>query len=251
MNEDYGAVSGDRHPELHPDLAPLAFLLGRWEGAGVGGYPTIESFQFGQEISFSHNGKPFLSYTSRTWRLDAEGHIGQPLATEAGFWRPQPEGKVELLLAHPTGITEIYLGEVSGHRIDLATDVVARTSSAKEVTAGRRLYGLIGDDLGWAYDLAAVGQPLQSHISAQLKRVTSAGRCYPCRAGQDRAASAHGQQARAAPRHGQETPHPAHGPEELPGGPRPRAGEVRPVHRPETPGRPPAQGRGSPRSARA
>ena len=132
MDEDYGAVSGDRHPELHPDLAPLAFLLGRWEGAGVGGYPTIESFQFGQEISFSHNGKPFLSYTSRTWRLDAEGHIGRPLAT----------------------------------------DVVARTSSAKEVTAGRRLYGRIGDDLGWAYDMAAVGQPLQSHISAQLKRVS-------------------------------------------------------------------------------
>ena len=44
-------------------------------------------------------------------------------------------------------------------------------SSAKEVTAGRRLYGLIGEDLGWAYDMAAVGQPLQSHISAQLKRV--------------------------------------------------------------------------------
>ncbi len=164
-------AAGDGGAPLHPDLAPLAFLLGRWEGAGVGGYPTIDSFQFGQEMVFSHNGKPFLSYTSRTWLLDAEGHLGRPLATESGFWRPQPDNKVELLLAHPTGITEIYLGEITGNRVDLITDVVARTETAKEYSAGRRLYGLIGEDLGWAYDMAAVGQPLQSHISAQLKRV--------------------------------------------------------------------------------
>jgi THAP4-like, heme-binding beta-barrel domain len=157
----------------HPDLAPLWFLLGRWEGAGVGGYPTIESFQFGQEISFSHNGKPYLIYVSRSWLLDAEGVPGRPLAMETGFWRPQPEDKVEVLLAHPTGITEIYLGEVTGTKIDLATDVVARTSSAKEVRAGRRLYGLVGGELAWAYDMAAVGQPLQPHLSAQLKRVSS------------------------------------------------------------------------------
>ena len=53
----------------------------------------------------------------------------------------------------------------------MATDAVVRTSSAKEVTAGRRLYGLIGQDLGYAYDMAAMGQPLQAHVSAQLKRV--------------------------------------------------------------------------------
>src|SRR5437762_1766758 len=126
----------DGGPEPHPDLAPLLFLLGRWEGAGVGGYPTIESFRFGQEVTFSHNGKPFLIYVSRTWLLDDEGVPGRPLGMETGFWRPQPEGKLEVLLAHPTGITEIYLGEVTGAKIEMATDVVARTASAKEVTAG-------------------------------------------------------------------------------------------------------------------
>ena len=110
----------DGGPEPHPDLAPLRFLLGRWEGAGVGGYPTIESFHFGQEINFSHNGKPFLIYTSRSWLLDDEGVPGRPLGMETGFWRPQPEGKVEVLLAHPTGITEIYLGEVTGTKIEMA-----------------------------------------------------------------------------------------------------------------------------------
>jgi nitrobindin-like protein len=157
--------------EPHPDLAPLRFLLGRWEGAGVGGYPTIESFQFGQELSFSHNGKPYLIYVSRSWLLDAEGRPVRPLAREAGFWRPQPENGVEVVLAHPTGITEIYLGEVSGTKIELATDLVARTSSAKEVSAGRRLYGMAGADLAYAFDMAAVGQPLQPHLSAQLKWV--------------------------------------------------------------------------------
>lgn len=157
-------------PEPHPDLAPLLFLLGRWQGAGVGGYPTIESFQFGQELTFSHNGKPFLSYLSRSWLLDAQGNPGRPLATETGFWRPQPEGRVEVLLAHPTGITEIYLGQVTGTKIEMSTDVVARTGSAKEYTAGHRLYGLVGPDLAYACDMAAVGQPLQPHLSAQLKR---------------------------------------------------------------------------------
>ena len=157
--------------DLDPALEPVRFLLGRWEGAGVVGYPTIESANFGQEISFSHNGKPFLIYTSRTWLLAEDGTIGRPLAMESGFWRPQRGGGLEVVLAHPTGITEIYLGQISGTKIEMATDAVVRTATAKEVTAGTRLYGLIGADLGWAYDMAAVGQPLQSHVSAQLKRV--------------------------------------------------------------------------------
>jgi hypothetical protein len=157
--------------EPHPALAPLRFLIGRWEGAGVVGYPTIESANFGQEITFSHNGKPFLIYSSRTWLLEADGTTGRPLAMETGFWRPQEDGGLEVVLAHPTGITEIYLGQITGTKIEIATDAVARTATAKEYTAGSRLYGLIGTDLGWAYDMAAVGQPLQSHVSAQLKRV--------------------------------------------------------------------------------
>jgi THAP4-like, heme-binding beta-barrel domain len=155
---------------LHSSLAPLRFLIGRWEGAGVVGYPTIESAQFGQEILFSHNGKPYLIYSSRSWLLDDDGRIGRPLAVETGFWRAQDDGMLEVVLAHASGITEIYLGQVSGTKIEMATDAVVRTATAKEVTAGKRLYGLIGADLGYAYDMAAVGQPLQAHLSAQLKR---------------------------------------------------------------------------------
>ncbi len=152
--------------DLHPDLAPLAFLLGTWSGEGVGGYPTIESFAFGQQLTFSHYGKPVVEYTSRSWSVPA----GRPLARESGWWRPRPGGHLEVLLAHPTGAVEVWLGTVTGTRAELATDVVARTPSAKEVTAGRRLYGLVADELMWAYDMAAMGQPLQPHLSARLQR---------------------------------------------------------------------------------
>jgi hypothetical protein len=159
--------------DLHPACLPVAFLLGAWEGAGVGDYPTIEAFRFGQRIEFSHNGKPFLEYHSRTWLLDEDGNQVRPLAVETGFWRPQPGNQIEVLLAHPTGIVEIWLGEIDGAKIEMRTDTVARTASAKEYNAGHRLYGLVQGELMYAYDMAAVGQPLQPHLSARLKRVPS------------------------------------------------------------------------------
>lgn len=164
----------DDLPPLHPALAPLAFLVGTWRGAGVGGYPTIaEDFRFGQEVVVGHVGRPQLSWTSRTWSLDDNGTVGRPLAAEAGWWRMSADDptRVELVLAHPTGVVEVYVGTVTGTKVELATDVVARTETAKEVTAERRLYGLVeGGDLAYAVDLAAVGLPLTPHLSARLKR---------------------------------------------------------------------------------
>src|SRR5919199_70882 len=160
MHDD--AVDGPPAPALHPALRPVAFLLGTWRGEGVGGYPTIESFRYGQEIVFGHAGKPMLSYRSRTWALDDD----RPLAMEAGFWRPQPDGGIEVVLAHASGIVEVSLGRVDGGKIELASDVLARTASAKEVAALHRLYGIVAGKLMYAIDMAAVGQGLQPHLSA-------------------------------------------------------------------------------------
>jgi len=164
--------------DLDPALLPLAFLVGEWAGVGLGHYPTIEDFRFGQEVKFSYiPGKTFLEYVSRSWLIDEDGAKVRPLATESGYWRPGPvpaTGKaaveLELVLAHPTGVTEIWLGELDNGKIELRTDAVARTASAKEYSAGHRLYGLVHGDLYWTFDMAAMGQPMTNHLAAQLKR---------------------------------------------------------------------------------
>jgi hypothetical protein len=159
-------------PDLHPAVLPLIYLLGTWRGEGVVGYPTIgEDRAFAQEITFGHSGKAFLAYASRTW----DPATGEPMAAETGYFRPQPDDSLEVLLVHPTGIAELYLGRISGAQLEMATDAVLRSATAKEVTASRRLYGLVEGALMYAVDMAMMGQPLQPHFSAKLERVPGSG----------------------------------------------------------------------------
>ncbi len=183
---------------LAPEMYPLAWLVGRWAGEGVVVYPTIPEARVRQEVVVDHDGGPYLSWTSTLWLAGptaesaaeaADVPAGEPgrddaagivWATETGFWRlppDTPEGLtpqqrvVELLLADPAGHLSLYAGTVAGARIDLASDLIARTPDAAEVRAATRMYGLVQGELMWAWDIAAFGEPLQSYASAQLRRV--------------------------------------------------------------------------------
>ncbi len=161
-------------PGLHDACLPLLPLVGVWRGGGEVVYPTIEGpFTFGQQIVFAHDGRPFLSYESRAWLLDDDGKLMRPAARETGWWRPQSDGTIEALIAHASGITEIFYGQSrTVTSWELATDIVTRTASAKEVNAGHRLYGIINNgDLAYVEERAMAGQPLQPHISSYLTRV--------------------------------------------------------------------------------
>jgi hypothetical protein len=152
---------------VHPDLEPIAFLLGTWQGEGKGIYPTIPSFSYGEEVRFTELGKPVLAYGQRTWALDD----GRPLHAETGYWRPRPDGRLEVILAHPTGVAEIAEGTIGGGRIELVATTIGRTPSAKEVSGLARTFELAGPDvLRYVVSMAAVGQPLQTHLSAELHR---------------------------------------------------------------------------------
>ncbi|MFE7173769.1 FABP family protein [Streptomyces sp. NPDC057616] len=163
----------DTAPAPHDLLTPVLGLLGTWQGRGQGEYPTLDAdFTYGQEVTFSHDGRPFLHYEARAWLLGADGAPLRPAARESGWWRLQPEGRVEALITQPTGIAEIMVGQAAEDSIDLSTHEVALAPTAKQVDATRRRYTLTdGDTLTFVFDLAAVGQELQHHLAASLRRV--------------------------------------------------------------------------------
>jgi hypothetical protein len=79
-----------------------------------------------------------------------------------------------LVLAHPSGITEIEVGtySVSGEviELELATTTIGLTPTAKEVAALGRSFRIVGDELSYSLRMGAVGQPLQHHLAAVLHR---------------------------------------------------------------------------------
>ncbi|MFC4334966.1 FABP family protein [Salininema proteolyticum] len=163
-------------PELHDDLLPLLPLVGLWRGRGQGGYPDVEDFMYAQEIEFFHDGRPFLQYRARSWLLDAEGKAVRPANKETGFWRvsygENGNPEVEAMIAQPTGILELFYGQAKGTtQWEVATDAVVRSPHSKEVTAEKRLYGVVEGALMYAVEMAAQGHPLTPHLSARLNRV--------------------------------------------------------------------------------
>jgi hypothetical protein len=193
--------------DLPLELTPFTFLIGKWSGTGVISYKQhldqvpIEH-EFSQTLEFSHNSDNFLTYRSEA-RLFGEEDPNLP--TELGYWRLSKKAEasdsgpgllpgqgsseikarddleklrneaggfdIEVSILHPSGISELYVGQIKGARVDIATDAVLRSQSSKDYTAARRMYGQVDGALLWAWDMAALGMPMASHASARLERV--------------------------------------------------------------------------------
>jgi hypothetical protein len=157
---------------LHDRLLVLLPLVGVWVGEGVGAVASSgEEFRFAQQLSFAHDGRPFLAYESRSWLIDRDGAVIRPAMREAGFWRPGAgENDLEVQLVNAAGLAEVMTGVAGDLRWELASDVVAPTPTARAVAGERRLYALRSDSLAYATELALPGSDFAPHLNASLHR---------------------------------------------------------------------------------
>ena len=157
--------------DLNPALMGLAWLRGRWEGTGYRQWPGEEKTSYAIQIDFADNGGDYLHYLSQTFEVDGDGAPIRALSMETGFWRPNADATVDVMMASPEGYAEIWYGKLSPGRVDLITDAVARTpNAAVAYTAGRRLYGTVEGKLMYSFDRATDDQPLQPYTWATLER---------------------------------------------------------------------------------
>src|SRR5919202_1044445 len=141
-------------PEVAHELLSVLPLLGEWHGEGQAAGADGDH-RFGQWVRFAHDGRDFLSYESRTWRLTDDGAIVGADVREAGFLRPRGQDDVELLVSSPDGLVELYVGRArTTTSWELSTDVLARTPDAPEVSRAVRLYGIVEGALMYAIDRA-------------------------------------------------------------------------------------------------
>ncbi|CAL5335357.1 unnamed protein product [Camellia sinensis] len=153
---------------VHPGVVPLSYLLGTWRGQGEGGFPTISTFQYGEELHFSHPGnKPVIAYSQKTWKLNS----GEPMHAEAGYWRPKPDGTLEVVISQIKALVFLnFRGTYNAQDkvVKLHSELVANASKVREIS---RVFKLVNGELSYVVEMATSLTSLQPHLKASLKKL--------------------------------------------------------------------------------
>ncbi|KAM8919556.1 peroxynitrite isomerase THAP4 isoform 2-T2 [Lycaon pictus] len=161
-------------PTMNPVVEPLSWMLGTWlsDPPGAGTFPTLQPFQYLEEVCISHVGQPVLNFSFNAFHPDTR----KPMHRECGFIRLKPDtNKVAFVSAQNTGIVEVEEGEVNGQELCITSHSIARISFAKEphVEQITRKFRLNSEGkLEQTVSMATTTQPMTQHLHITYKRVT-------------------------------------------------------------------------------
>jgi hypothetical protein len=170
-NPSYGTST----TEIDAQLQKLLCLLGTWIGKGKGEFPTIQSFEYQEKLTFKHlAGTPYITYEQSTGLLNPDGST-KPSHWESGILRPKEDGIIVMSSVHDSTRTEVMHGEIDTsatlpgllsikfQSINLAND--------PRMVASRREFFVSGSELKYTMGMATQRTPnMTHHLSATLNR---------------------------------------------------------------------------------
>lgn len=187
--------------DLPLELAPLAWLLGRWQGWGMlaselDGEDQVIVQEAAAEVVGKHVRMVTSFYRAQTdesmeptWNA-AQGldvvEVGDLFRQETTYWKTgfaAPEGdrdpgeaprELYVTQADTQGLASLWVGVALGPRIRLVSDVIAREPDSPPAANGTRMYGLVGSELFWTVE-RSLGEDAEPtvEISGRLERVRS------------------------------------------------------------------------------
>lgn len=188
---------------LPVELAPVAWMLGTWQGWGMlcqeGEAPDLPVIE---EIRAEICGTQIRMTTSVYSATNRDGAEIDPMldsfqglsALEAGdllreetmYLRvlpgsgelPQPgEYEPRELMgsaATTDGLAVLWAGVSMGPRVQMISDAIAREAHAQPIEHQGRMYGLVGGEMMWTQEHTLAGQETAVDISGRLARVEDA-----------------------------------------------------------------------------
>ncbi|KAJ8924185.1 hypothetical protein NQ315_006976 [Exocentrus adspersus] len=153
---------------IHKDLNALKWIIGKWGSIKAeGSFPTIESFKYCEEISFTSVGQPVLNYSSLSWHPIKLN----PMHLESGFLRVKPgTNQVSFMVAHNFGLTSLEEGCFTENKLEVKSSRIERMHFAKDpkVLEIVRTYELLQDgNLELILSMSTTNTPLTQHLKVQ------------------------------------------------------------------------------------
>ncbi|MDP3984586.1 MAG: FABP family protein [Acidimicrobiia bacterium] len=141
--------------------------MGTWRGGGAGEFPTMDPFEYEEEIKFLDLGVPAIVCQQRAWSPDDQ----ELLHLETGLRRSDDDGVLAVTIALPR-VAEVSEGWIEDGRVELASTSVSRAKGGAGLAAVRRKYELREDTISYDIAMATDGVPtLTTHLIGALRRV--------------------------------------------------------------------------------
>lgn len=157
-------------------MKTLEKLIGTWTGTGIAKYPTIETINYAEELTFSTNNyDQVLHYEQKTWVIDKALNRVRPIFWECGFIIEKEEGLM-LVNTQKSGRMEnmaIHLEELENGRLIMIATSKAYLNDPRMISS-KRIFTISDEmieyELRMVTTLAKVDDQSDLHLKAVLKR---------------------------------------------------------------------------------
>ena len=151
-------------------MSGLDEIVGRWSGTGSGRYPTIDDFDYREELIVVPTDEPgVLHYIQRTWRIVDDGEV--PSHIETGFIHVAGD-RVTILNAQGADRVEVLTGIIERSPGKTVVRLESTTLAHDDRMVGSwRTITIRGDRLDYLMDMATTAVPGGAdHLNASLER---------------------------------------------------------------------------------